>query len=260
MNTPKTNELKNWITGKAYNYADGEIWPSLKEHSPRLIAWRVAVALGLRDKTTLRNRGNLTPRLATTMIGDQRAQNIIDMVTLTKNIPGDIVDCGVWRGGSTILFKSTVDELGLSKQVWCCDTFNGFPKEDAERESVASPDYLVVPVEQVKKNFTRHGVSLSNVRFLKGKVQETLGTITDAVSILRVDVDMYYPTKHCLDVITPIMSPGGIIIVDDYGCSVYECKRAVDEFMLKHPNATLHKIDNDGIYIQLPHVRARKTK
>lgn len=249
---PKTRMLAGWVTGAHYQYTDGEIWPSIKNHGPLLIAWRIALKLGLRNKTILRERGNLTPRLATTMIGDKRAHNIIDVVAMTENIVGDVVDCGVWRGGSTILFKAAIDELGLNKKVWCCDTFNGFPKEDAERENVASPNFLIVPVEEVKYNFRKHGVSIQNVEFLKGKVQNTLASITGPVSILRVDVDMYHPTKHCFDAIVPIMSPGGIIIVDDYGCNLYECKRAVDNFMKDNPKAVLHKIDNDGVYIVLP--------
>jgi len=245
---PQSRQLIGWLTGAHYDYADGEIWPKLSESSPRLLLWRLALKLGILNRVKARIRGEVWPRLATTMIGEARCHNIVDCVDLIRDVPGDIVDCGVWRGGSTILLTHAMRELGINRYVWCCDTFDGFDKKDAFAEGQHCHAALKVSLNDVSRNFSKHGVSEDFLITLRGKVQETLAKITSKqVALLRVDVDMYAPTKHCLDTIWPLMPKGGIVIVDDYGCAAFQCKRAVDEFVQQH-GVKLIPIDRSGVW------------
>lgn len=238
--------LLPWITGAAYNYGDGEVWPEWKFMTLRLLARRVALAIGLHSRKKARRLGQVWPAVSPTMIGELRAANIVEMVERLdeQNIPGALVDCGVWRGGSTMLMRAA----SLNRTVYCCDTFDGFPPEDAKREKVMCPAALRVPQSQVQANFQKFGVPLEGVQFLQGRVQETLSQITEPVALLRVDVDLYEPTLACLETIHPLMSPSAIVIVDDYGVPYYGCRQAVDEFRVTNQSGQLHWIDTDGVW------------
>jgi predicted O-methyltransferase YrrM len=245
----KAEKLQHWITGSAYNYADGDIWPEIKFHTPLMVVWRVALKLRLRSRIACRERGDVWPAVAATMIGKARAQNIVDMVRYVNSnkVPGALVDCGVWRGGSTILMtQAAIDDGG--RQVFCCDTFDGFPPHQATAEQVACPDALRVPVADVKHNFDTYGVPTTNVTFLSGDVCTTLGGICCSIALLRIDVDMYEPTMACLEHLYIQIQPGGVVIIDDYGCGSFKCKEAVDEFRRKNACGPLNHIDLSGVW------------
>jgi hypothetical protein len=246
----KAETLRHWITGAAYNYADGEIWPEWKNHNLMMWVWRLALALGIRSRTSCRIRGDVFPKLAATMIGEARAQNIVDMVNAVSlgRVVGALVDCGVWRGGSTILMTQAMLDSEWYRDVYCCDTFDGFVPSQASEEQVACPAALRVPRGEVEGNFRKYGVDLSNVKFIKGDVCYSLASVTGPIALLRVDVDMYIPTMACLKSLYGQISSGGIVIIDDYGCTSFECKKAVDDFRSKHPCGPLNKIDGSGVW------------
>lgn len=251
--------LRHWITGAAYQYADGEVWPEWRHHSLMMWVWRLALLLRICSRINCRIRGHVWPRLAVTMIGEARAVNIIDVVKMLnrEHVPGALVDCGVWRGGSTILmtqahFDSCLDHsiaARIERHIYCCDTFDGFPETQALIEDVACPDALRIPVGEVMANFDKFGVSRDCVRFVQGDVCETLHNINEPIALLRIDVDMHKPTLACLEILYPKLSKGCVVIIDDYGSTAFDCKRAVDEFRNKHGvTAPMVQIDSDGVY------------
>jgi O-methyltransferase len=244
--------LQKWITGAAYNYADGLIWPEPKYHSLRMWVWRVAVKLGYSKTNRLRRDGECWPAQALTMIGEKRAENILDMVemALQTSVPGCFVDCGVWRGGSTILMASATMHAPFPlRRVFCCDTFDGFPPEDAAADGVMCPTALKVSQHEVEDNFRKCDVPMGCVTFLRGKVQDTLKAINEPVAMLRVDVDNYEATLACLETLYTRIPVDGVVIIDDYGDKSYKCRSAVDFFRTKNNiREPLVWIDNAGVY------------
>ena len=171
-----------------------------------------------------------------------------------KNIPGEIVECGVYKGGSLILICLISQMIELSRAIIGFDTFeDGFDKiskfdlsikkkkiEDLnfEKNFFPSVDDVLDIIKQfnIKKNYFP--------KLVKGKTQETLllsENIPNSISFLRLDTDIYEPTADQLDKLYPKLSSGGILHIDDYG----HCpgvKKAVDEYFKGH-NIWLHRVD-----------------
>jgi hypothetical protein len=163
---------------------------------------------------------------------------------IQKNIPGDLMETGVWRGGVTILMRALLKLHGIEdRKVWAADSFQGLPEPDAERFPKESAAYrgpvmkdgfnrLAVDLDAVKANFARYGMLDSQVVFLPGWFKDTLpGAPIERLAVLRLDGDFYESTRDCLVHLYDKLSVGGYLIVDDYGEDQWtHCRAAVDEF------------------------------
>lgn len=192
-----------------------------------------------------------------TMIGAARMRNIeqcLDRIRL-ENIPGDFAETGVWRGGATVFMRGYLAAYDLpGRVVWAADSFEGLPApthpEDAGRDySAAVVPILAIGLDEVRELFARHGLLDDRVRFLKGWFRDTLPTAPIAsLALLRLDGDLYESTRDALEALYDKVSPGGFIIVDDYG-DFLPCRRAVDEFRLARGiTSPLVNIDWSGEY------------
>lgn len=165
-----------------------------------------------------------------------------------NNIPGDFVECGVWRGGNGILAKKIFERLGSDKKVWMFDTFQGMTaptSEDiaAKTQVAAEGQFLqsqkasfnkwcYASLEDVRKNFTDSGINMDSIKFIKGDVCETLQdsqNVPTEISVLRLDTDWYASTKAELEVLYPKLSDRGVLLIDDYG-HWEGARKAVDEY------------------------------
>ena len=209
-----------------------------------------------------REVGGDWPCFGYTMVGLKRLENVRVCVeaVLRDGIPGDLIETGVWRGGTVILMKAVVERRGgRGRVIWAADSFEGLPPPrhpvDQANPSydLSEFDYLKVPVEQVQENFARFGLLDENVRFLKGWFSETLPAAPiDRLSLLRLDGDMYESTRDALEPLYPKLSPGGFVIVDDYA-SWPGCRRAVDEYRAARAiTAPLVKIDDAAVWWRKP--------
>jgi O-methyltransferase len=205
----------------------------------------------------LRDEGLDRPASAETMVGLRRLASLRECATevVREGIPGDMLEAGTWRGGAAILMKAVVEALGdTDRTVWVADSFQGVPRPDPERYPADSGDVhwtideLAVPADAVRANFAKYGLLDERVRFLEGWFKDTLpGAPIERLAVLRVDGDLYESTLDTLRPLYPKVSPGGFVIVDDYGC-VPACKLAVDEFRAEHGiTAPLEKIDWTGV-------------
>lgn len=193
------------------------------------------------------------------MIGTKRLNNIqycIEQVVENK-IAGDFIETGVWRGGSCIFAKALFNVYNEDRTVWVADSFQGLPKpntalypEDAG-DDLFSLEQLRISEEQVKQNFKRFNLLDDNVRFLKGWFKDTLPTAPiEKLAIVRLDGDMYESTMDGLVNLYHKLSPGGFLIVDDYGV-IPACKKAVHDFRDKHGiTEEIINIDGSGYYWQ----------
>lgn len=201
-----------------------------------------------------RREGRDWPLFGYTMAGHLRLDNVqmcVDDV-LTNGVPGDFIETGAWRGGTTIFMRALLKAYGEStRKVWVADSFEGLPKPKDEEDGwdLSEVDYLKVSLEQVKDNFRRFDLLDDQVEFLKGWFCDTLPTARiDRLSILRLDGDMYSSTTESLENLYDKVSPGGYVIVDDYN-SWPSCRKAVTDFLAKrslHPD--IKTIDFTGVY------------
>ena len=179
------------------------------------------------------------PPWAMTMIGTRRMDNIEQCVrqALGDGVPGDLIETGVWRGGSVIFMRAILKAHDATdRTVWVADSFAGLPKPDAKRYPADAGDRhwtygaLAVSLEQVRANFGRFGLLDDQVRFLPGWFKDTLpGAPIERLAVARLDGDMYESTMDALEALYPKLQPGGFLIMDDYG-AVPACQRATEDY------------------------------
>jgi O-methyltransferase len=201
------------------------------------------------------------PAEAETMIGMARLENVQQCATdvLERQIPGDFVEAGVWRGGAAILMRAVLAAYGdRTRHVWLADSFQGLPQPDAERYPADAGDrhwelapYLSVPLAVVQHNFQRYGLLDDRVRFLPGWFKDTLPDAPiETVAVLRVDGDMYESTFEVLTSLYSKVALGGYVIIDDYG-ALPNCQTAVHDFRGRfNIREEIRAIDWTGVYWQ----------
>ncbi len=181
---------------------------------------------------------------------------------VASGIPGDFVECGVWKGGSAMIIAHTLLLAGeKDRKIYLYDTFEGMPKPTPVDRTIVGclfaldrwkkeqqngyNTWCFSPLEEVRKNVESTGYPKKNFVFIKGKVEETIPhTVPPSVALLRLDTDFYESTKWELRHIYPLLRPGGILVVDDYGCwkGVQE---AVDEYFLERDlTIFLNRVDD----------------
>ena len=200
-----------------------------------------------------------------TMTSKERMYSLYKSVEyiINSKIPGNFVECGVWRGGSTMLIAYTLLELNATnRKIYLYDTFQGMtkPAEDdylVSNKNVHASDnwkkeqrknynkWCYASLSEVKNNMALTKYPENNIIFIKGKVEETIPkTIPSKIAILRLDTDWYESTKHELIHLFPLVSKNGVLIIDDYGCWAGS-KKAVDEYF-SNKSILLNRIDDPG--------------
>lgn len=184
---------------------------------------------------------------------------------IKNKIAGDIVECGVWKGGSIMAITKTLLELkSYDKELYLFDTFEGMPKptefdvsykdklaikefEDQKIDNNSS-DWLRIELDEVKKNVFSTGYNKEKFHFIKGKVEDTIPKNSpETISILRLDTDWYDSTRHELIHLFPRLVRGGVVIIDDYGFW-RGAKKAVDEYFEENNILILlNRIDTTGV-------------
>ena len=183
---------------------------------------------------------------------------------LKNKIKGDIVECGVFRGGSAMMICYILRFfLVKNKKVWLYDTYEGMSSPsavDTDLNNKKAEDFLKIKkieninnvwafssLNSVKNNIKKTNFNIKNCVFVKGKVETTLKKKTPkSISLLRLDTDFYKSTQAELKYLYNLVSPGGIIIIDDYG-HWKGCKIAVDQFFKNKKNILFLNIDYTGI-------------
>ena len=163
---------------------------------------------------------------------------------------GAFVECGVWRGGSSLAVVRTLLALGVSdREVYMFDTFEAMPEpgpEDVDLMGVAAAEYHAMlergddydhetydflPFETVEALLLDTGYPRERLHFVKGLVEDTLpDAAPPSVALLRLDTDYYGSTRHELLHLYPRIPPGGVLLIDDYG-HFRGCRQAVDEYL-----------------------------
>ena len=201
-----------------------------------------------------------------TMTSPERVNALIESVRyiVAADIDGAMVECGVWKGGSTMAMMLALKLLGREdRDFYLYDTFSGmnapsdadvsFRGEKASeifsqlKISEDASEWCMSTLDEVKQNISRIGYNENRISFIKGKVEDTIpGNMPPRIALLRLDTDWYESTKHELFHLFPLLQPKGVLIIDDYG-HWQGARKAVDEFILdKNINILLNRIDYSG--------------
>ncbi len=205
-----------------------------------------------------RIEGIVWPDTGETMIGYRRLTNIEYCMkeTIRNRVAGDVIETGVWRGGSCIFMRALLEVYGVTdKTVWVADSFEGVPPpdlvqypEDAGINLYTCPE-LAVTMDEVKANFRKYGLLDDQVKFLKGWFKDTMPTApVERLSVLRLDGDLYESTLDVLFYLYPKLTPGGYCIIDDWG-AIPACRKAVEDYRrISGIDEEVHEIDWTGVY------------
>lgn len=212
------------------------------------------IILGVKDRTMTDENRLYNAIVATRYISENR-------------IPGDIVECGVWRGGSMMAIASTLITLSdTTRSLYLYDTFQGMTKPsrfDIRLDGRSAKDLLGESVKQNKKEFEGGVIAFASLQDVKagmsstkypekqiayevGKVEKTLkATSHKSLSLVRLDTDWYESTKHELEVLWPKLISGGVLIIDDYDHWT-GARKATDEYFEKLSVRPLFMAMNSG--------------
>lgn len=201
-----------------------------------------------------------------TMTSKERIFALIEATkyVVKNNIEGNIVECGVWRGGSMMAVIKALQNLHHhEKSLYLYDTYDGMsaPTDADEskdghgaatllqknKKTKEDTLWAYATLEDVQKNVYSLHYPQEKIAFIKGKVEDTIPQqMPGKISLLRLDTDWYESTKHELNHLFPLLSPGGVIIIDDYG-HWKGAKKAVDEYIKENNiQILLNRIDYTG--------------
>lgn len=205
-----------------------------------------------------------------TMVSDQHLKYLATLLNeLNANeIPGAIVECGVWKGGCSMWMLHCQKASAIKREVFLYDTYDGmtFPSSDKDAveaknifnrvdQGLYKRDYdswhgekkwAYAPLDLVKANIESVGYDSDLIHYVKGDVLQTLNeTVPESICVARLDTDWYESTKKELEVLFPKVSKGGYIIVDDY-YSWLGSKIATDEFLEKNPKVEILSVNITG--------------
>ena len=190
-----------------------------------------------------------------TMTSDERIWGLLQAVRYIsdRSIPGDIVECGVWRGGSMMAAALQLQTIGApTRDLWLYDTYTGMTAPTVEdRESLTGTDartllqateagdgnniWCIADEPDVRENMASTGYPVEKMHFIAGDVAVTLKEKQpEQIALLRLDTDWYASTKVELEKLYERLVPGGVCILDDYG-HWQGARQAVDEFFTTNP-------------------------
>ncbi len=164
-----------------------------------------------------------------------------ELYKMAKDLPGAIVECGVFKGASLARFAMFRElfENPFSKKIIAFDTFGTFP-ETAYEEDKAYRTRLIqaagtesISKEQLMKVLEHKGTARS-VELVEGDITKTVPDYVRKhpelkISLLNLDTDIYEPSVAILEHLYPKIVRGGILVLDDYGTFPGETK-AVDDY------------------------------
>lgn len=184
-----------------------------------------------------------------------------------NDIQGDFVECGIFKGGSSMMMAYMLAEQFQSQKnqkIWMYDTFEGMANASKYDENIDNQKAFIEldrikkkenlndiwaysSLDYVKNNLKKTNIDEDKLIYIKGLVEETLyKRKPKEIALLRLDTDFYESTKSELEILYPLLQKGGILIIDDYG-HWKGCKKAVDEYFLNKKDIFFQQIDYSGI-------------
>lgn len=185
---------------------------------------------------------------------------------IENNVPGDFVECGVWRGGSSMVIAETLKLMNVTdRKIYLFDTFEGMPEPSSQDTKIRggknpkeiwesekkNGGWCAVSLEEVQNNLKKTNYPPEHLVFVKGMVEETIPKISpNTISLLRLDTDFYDSTYHEFTHLYPRLSEKGVLIIDDYGS--WKGSRDASDTYFKENNIKLllHRVDTGAVAIK----------
>lgn len=190
-----------------------------------------------------------------TMLTPARIESLKDLAHRIdeEGIPGDFVECGVYKGGSAALVARVATRSSFQRNAWLFDVFQGMPPATSADgpEAVDWEGGLLSSPEKVSRLLRRVGVDMDRVHIVPGLFQDTFPTVhIQQIAFLNIDADWYESVKLCLETFYDAVAPGGFVSLDDYG--VWPgCRLAVDEFFERRGlSHKLVRVDQEAYWFQ----------
>ena len=169
------------------------------------------------------------PIVKHTLVSPDRCYILERLLRHTEKVPGDVFECGVYKGGTARLLADTMRWVCSTKTLHLFDTFTGMPDTDAKLDKHKKGDFADTSLAAVESYIGAR----SFVKYHSGFIPDTFSEVPDdiQISFAHVDVDIYRSVMDCLEFIWPRLSAGGVVIFDDYGFPTCPgAKDAVDAF------------------------------
>jgi O-methyltransferase len=195
-------------------------------------------------------------------------KNLITLYRLVQRVnklglPGDIVECGVWNGGSAAVMgwaNNRETRNCMNRTIWLFDSFQGLPRPTEKDGKPERENYFKGwckgDVNKVRRIFARLGVPVDLVKIVPGWFEHTLKTApVDRIAILHIDADWYESVKLVLNVFYDKVVPGGFVILNDYGAWP-GCNQAIADYFVEHDfrHIEINIVEpSTGAYFQKPH-------
>jgi len=207
-----------------------------------------------------RAQGRDWPVVGHSMAGLKRLRNtayLTDRV-IREGIPGDLIETGVWRGGSSAMMRGVMKCRNVTdRKVYLADSFEGLPPpNDEEYPDDKGSKYhtrgrLAIGVQAVENTFNAYDLMDDQVEFVVGWFKDTLPKLeVPSFALVRLDGDMYESTIQAIEALYPKLSKGGFLIVDDYG-GIKACRTAIHDYReAQGITDEIHKIDHTGVWWQ----------
>lgn len=204
-----------------------------------------------------------------TLTSVERIMALVEAVryVVRADVPGALVECGVWRGGSMMTIALTLVDLGATdRDLHLFDTFTHMPDPGVEDvdisgvravdiidEARASEVFRHLPMHAVEELLRETGYPAGRLHFVPGLIEDTIpGAAPEVIALCRLDTDWYESTAHELEHLWPRIAPRGVLIIDDYG-QFLGARKATDEYLAANDERTLlHRIDYTGRLVLKP--------
>jgi O-methyltransferase len=165
--------------------------------------------------------------------------DLIDKIVVAldrRGVPGDFIEAGIWRGGAVILMRALIAAHRLSgRRVFAADSFAGIPKNSRAKNDPVDlwKDRWIAPLDEVKQNIARFGLLDERIVFVPGFFADSLRTLSgERFSLVRLDSDSYDSVETSLEYLYPLLSKGGVVIIDDWHLD--GCKAAVADYRSRY--------------------------
>ena len=154
---------------------------------------------------------------ANTLVDVARCYELWDLLHGLNNVPGAVVEVGVWRGGTGAILACALMRTNPKEKIYLCDTFSGVVKAGSKDRTYRGGEHADTSVEDVESLLKK--LSLTNAVLLKGMFPEETSSLIPAgpIALCHIDVDVYQSAKDTVDWVCSRISPGGALVFDDYG-------------------------------------------
>jgi O-methyltransferase len=237
----------------AYSIAKGLALPIMRNRAVRSGAHEMAYPISSyapwRADEGLRRVYDAIRR--STFVDIWRCYELWSLVGELREVPGSVLEVGVWRGGTGALMAARAANVGIEEPVFLCDTWRGVVKSGAVDTYYRDGKHDDASLEMVERLTAELG--LRNTVLLQGIFPEETGRrITDRTfRLCHCDVDVYQSARDVLEWVWPRLSSGGVVVFDDYGFPACPgVTKLVDEQRFREDRLVLHNLNGHGLVLK----------